>query len=484
MTYNKNIILLFCFSGLLINNVELRLPIKRQIHFAKQLNDQLELSFNEEATNFAIHPPYVSAVLNDPTDPCSTEGFFINIRENGSSIPKESYSLTAMSDHPEVVTPENIIITKFDGSANIKIKPVNIGYANISFVLNRGNQHTSLELNYAVSGEKEMPEKCYWHTGISDASAAIAIDNEFMIVADDEVNALCVYHRYQSGLPVKIFNYDENLDLREKDGENYKEIDCEAGVKSIKYPGRIYWTGSMSNGGKHMNEKPNRSSLFYTNIKGTGDKTEFKCSHNYHGLRNELIKWGDKLGYSLSAAAKEGQSPKQIDGFNIEGIAFAPDKTSLYIAFRAPLVPIKNRKNTLIATIKNFESWFKNGNPTTPPDFAAPIEIDLSGRGISDLINCTNGRYIIIGGKDETHNGAVFLWSGDPLEKPTLIKELSATSKPECAIEIINEAGVLNGIQIISDNGTTIYYKDDQKAKYLQPNFKKFKDEIINIKNL
>ena len=83
----------------------------------------------------------------------------------------------------------------------------------------------------------------------------------------------------------------------------------------------------------------------------------------------------------------QAKTPKAINGYNIEGSVFAPDNTTLYIGFRAPLVPTANRTMAVIAPVLHFESWFNGGAPADTATLGTPIElVNLGGRGIRDMI--------------------------------------------------------------------------------------------------
>ena len=332
---------------------------------------------------------------------------------------------------------------------------------------------------YASSNLADIPENTFWHTGVSDASAVVSLDSDYMVIGDDEVNALLVYHRYQSGLPVAIFNYNNLLELPDAN----KEIDCEVGTRSLKNPERTYWMGSMSNGGKSYKEEPNRNCLFQTNISGTGSNTKFSFQGSYKDLRRQLIKWGNSYGYKLSDAAAGGETSKRIDGFNIEGIVFAPDSNTLYIGFRAPIVPVTNRTKALIAPIQNFESWFNNGHPATDAVIGTPIELNLGGRGIRDFVHLNNGSYIIIAGNsDDILNAALYTWSGGLNDAPVLVNTMDVYSlKIESGLEIDSSGQFTGRLQVISDNGSNVFYNDDVSTKFLTSNFKKFRSDIVNL---
>ena len=356
------------------------------------------------SNNIYVNSAVISGVINDPTDPAWTFGINLDVTENSVNIPAANYTITATTSKAGIVPLTNIVINRFDGYANVKIKPIAAGYSNIKLTLTKGSSTASVTIKYAASDSSVTPKNTYFHTGCSDASAAFAIDDSFMVVGDDEINSLFIYSRYQSGLPVKTYNYGDSLALTDGSTGNYAEIDLESGAKSPKTNNRIYWMSSLGNSGSSNVVKPNINRLFATQHAGLGASVNFKMIGHYDSIRQQLIKWGDAKGYNLTSSSASGHDPKTIDGFNTEGMAFAPDNTTLYIAFRAPLVPTTNRTNALIAPIFNFETWFNNGKPSGSPTFGTPIELNLGGRGIRDIVRLSNGNYIIIAGNSRVYN--------------------------------------------------------------------------------
>ncbi len=233
------------------------------------------LSFAYSAsTTASLNPPYVTGTINDVMDPAKASGIVTDVKDNSVDIPAASYTVTASSSNTAVVPNANVAVTKADGKATIKITPAAVGYADITLTLTKGTFSRTLVINYAASQSPSSAAR--WMTGIADASAAIALDDDYMIIANDESNLLYVYNRSQSGLPVKTYDFNQSNILSLTDGSsgNWKEVDVEAGTKSIATTGKIYWLGSMSNSSS-FNDKPNRNRLFAVTATGTGAATAF-----------------------------------------------------------------------------------------------------------------------------------------------------------------------------------------------------------------
>ncbi|MFW6146122.1 MAG: hypothetical protein ACOC7R_02175 [Planctomycetota bacterium] len=64
----------------------------------------------------------------------------------------------------------------------------------------------------------EPPPRTLTYHGMSDASAAAAVDNKHMLVADDETSSLRLY-RLDGDLPVKTLDLSDWLDTEAEHGE-------------------------------------------------------------------------------------------------------------------------------------------------------------------------------------------------------------------------------------------------------------------------
>lgn len=393
-----------------------------------------------------------------------------------------SLTLTATSSNTTVVPLANIIITGTGASRNVKISPASVGYADIIVTVNDGNKTAFYTIAYATSAASTTPLNTLWHNGSSDASNAVAIDDNYYITGDDELNVLNVYSRSASGLAVQSYDYTANLALPDPSNP---ETDLEAATRSGVNANRIYWLGSMSNGKAPFDNKPNRDRIFATTVTGTGASTSFSFVGYYGSLRANVLTWGDANGYDFTASAAAGVDSKLPNGFAAEGMVFSPDNTTLYIGLRAPLVPTATRTKAVIAPIANFETWFNNGAPLSNPVFGAPIELDLGGRGIRDLIKLSNGTYIIIAGNPAEHplTSALYKWTGNAADSPVMITTpADGILNIEGAMQI-NDGGqlALNKLQVISDGGDQILYNDGIEAKdFTDINLRKFRSDNLN----
>ena len=306
-------------------------------------------------------------------------------------------------------------------------------------------------------------QSTYLHSGSSgNASSAIALDAQYMLVADDEDQTIRLYRRDQDGGVVGSTDFTGNLALTEIDNDTAlpREVDLEA---STRAGSRIYWIGSHSNGSIANGAKirTNRYRLFASDLVGSGTNTTQtfvgynKTLRTFSGglTGGDLVAWGDLNGYDFSAKTVAGVGPEAPGGFNIEGLAMAPNGTTAYIAFRAPL--IGPNLQALIAPLTNIDAVV-----TTPasPTFGAPILLDLGGRGIRSIERNSAGEYLIIAGPPEAGKSfQLYSWTGNAADAPVNLNVDMAALNPEGSFEgIVEVPAPLCGdksIQLLVDNG-------------------------------
>lgn len=433
-------------------------------------------------------PAFLSGVISDPTDPASTQGIDFSLTGN-------NLSLSASSSNQAVVSNANLNLSGAGSSRNLKITPSGIGYTTITLTASNTSSNASYIINYAVSAASGQPATTRFFTGAADASASVAVDANYMLIADDENQALRLYDRANSGLPVSQFDVTANLQLTDIAGGVPREVDIEG---ATRVGNRIYWLGSHSNA-SNGNLRPNRYRLFATDLSGSGSSTTLGYVGRYDNLRTDLINWDTSNShgkgsnyYGLSVSAATGIAPERDDGFNIEGFSLAPSgvaPNTVYIGFRAPIVPTNLRSKALIVPVTNFASLV-SGNPSLgPASFGAPIELDLGGRGIRSL-ECNDQGCLIVGGATAGGgNFRLFTWSGNPANAPVLrdadLTALNSDGSFEGIVELPTGAigtWAAQQVQLAVDNGDTVYYNDAVAAKDLpQANFKKARTERINV---
>ncbi|WZI66393.1 MAG: ExeM/NucH family extracellular endonuclease [Gloeotrichia echinulata IR180] len=429
---------------------------------------------------------YISGVINDPTDPASTIGIEFNVADAETAA--GSLTVTATSSNTGVVTNTNLTITGTGNSRNLKITPTGVGYSDITVTVSDGTLSNSYVIKYAASAAGTNNTR--FLTGTSDASTAIAIDSNYLLVGDDEDQTIRLYDRNNSGLPLASFDFTSSLGL-----SGSTEVDIEA---STKVGNTIYWMGSHSNssGGS---DRPNRERIFATQISGTGANTTLTFQGYYQYLEDDLIAWDNANGHGLGAgylglgaSAANNVVPEQTNGFNIEGLTIAPDGTTAYVGFRAPNEPTSDRTKALIVTVTNFTSILNaSGGTSGSATFGAPILLDLGGRGIRSIERNANNEYIIIAGSSGAAGSApndfrLYTWTGNAADTPVIratdLTALNVGGSFETIVEVPNSLTDSTQFQVLIDNGDNIWYNDGIGSKNLvQDNFQKFRSEIITL---
>ncbi|GAB3890388.1 putative Ig domain-containing protein [Spirosoma agri] len=432
-------------------------------------------------------PGYVSGVANDPTDPASTLGIDFTLADTDSDV--ASLTVTATSNNANAT----LNLSGTGSSRNLKLVPAGIGYSVVTVAVTDGLNTTNYVINYAASAASVTPATTRFHTETSDASTAILVDANYMLVADDENQRLRLYDRQQSGLPVAGFDFTSSLGLTDVSGGVPREVDLEA---SVRQNNRIFWIGSQSNadGG---NARPNRDRVFATDVSGSGAATTLNYVGRYDFLREDIINWDLTNGhgkganyYGLQASATPAVGSKQPSGYNIEGAEFGPDGNTVYIGLRAPQIVPANRTKALIIPVLNLTNLV-SGQAQGSATFGAPIELDLGGRGIREIRKNTANQYIIVAGAAGDAGAApndfrLFTWTGNandaPLERNANLTALSANGSFESIVEVPASLSDNTQIQLLVDNGDAVYYNDGTIAKELtQNNFKKFRSDIVAL---
>ena len=429
-------------------------------------------------------PAYVNGTLGDPTDPAATLGLKFNVA--ASDIDAQELSINATSSNPAVATTE---LSGTGATRTLRIKPQQVGYADITVTVTDGSRSASYVVKYAASQAAGVTDSTRFFSGASNASSAQDVGGGYMLVADDEFNTLNLYPAGASSVALKKFDFTSKLNLT--DAAN-PEMDLEA---SARQGDRIYWLASHGNN-KNGKLRTNRYRLFATDLSGTGEATTLSYVGRYDNLRSDLIAWdkanGSPLG--LEASAAQGVIPEADGGvgFNIEGLAFRPGTTMAYLGFRAPLEPTGSRNTALIVPVTNFADLVTGAAGTA--SFGAPLQLDLGGRGIREMKCNDQGCLILAGPATGGSNFALYSWSGQPGDAAHLRNDLQslAVSADGSFESVVNlpagnpDTDALTGqaLQLLTDNGDSVYYGDGNIAKDLgapATNWQKFRAETVTV---
>ena len=314
------------------------------------------------------------------------------------------------------------------------------------------------------AGQSDLSDKMLKFTCGSDASAAVAIDADTFVVADDENNILKFYKTACKPEPVYSFNLDSFLAVNPKQ----PEADIEG---ATRIGDRIYWITSH---GRNKNGKPraSRYQFFATDINKQGSDISLKpVASSCFDLAHKMVK-DKKLEFlgldkatgfydlDLSKEQRKLLAPKE-QGFNIEGLCGSADGKSLYIGLRNPQYQGKAIVIQLLNPAQVVEKMLA-------PEFGEPILWDFNKRGIRSFeYNPQQKAYFIIAGPAGSNSAfSLYKWSGQINDPPKLLKQtFPADFTPEALIVFDNKPEML----VLSDDGT-IEVDIDSPAQCLNKN--------------
>lgn len=351
--------------------------------------------------------------------------------------------------------------------------------------------------------------------GICDASAAIAIDSDYFLVAHDEAfsedggDTLYLYKNdisAEEGIqPVKKISIRSDLQLPNP------ELDEESDIEgAARFGNRIFWITSHGRNSKGK-IKPNRYRLFATDIDASLPEVDLSFVGFYPNLIQDIQKranWknpkdplgavvrsalssslmlGDDLTDKASSVTEEELTKKQKkairrklapkrDGINIEGLAVGSDGTTLLIGFRNP----KIYENALIIPLLNANALIEGQEERAL--FGDPIILFLQGRGIRsiDYVLELEAFLIVAGSRDDKEypmRPLLFKWSGKTGDDPVKIRKLHQFKggNPEALVFREDPPRV----QILNDEGGRQVNGED--CKKVQRDLRSFTDQTYKI---
>ncbi|KIF78629.1 hypothetical protein QR77_07650 [Streptomyces sp. 150FB] len=400
---------------------------------------------------------YLTGAVDSVGDPTVTA----TVAQSGADPSAITVAATA-SSRTSVARTSDVTVTGTGSTRQVSVAAQGVGYTDLTLTATGvDGRKTTQVVHYAGSAAVQDAAATRYFTGASDSSAAVDVGDGYTVVADDETNQLRLYDSATSGAPVRSWDFTSQAGVS-------IEMDIEAATRTGD---TIYWTGSMGNS-KSGELRPDRAVLYTTTVTGSGADTQLSFGGSYHGLRADLIAWDkandDRFGFADGAA--EGNIPKQIDGFNAEGLEFAPGSTTTaYLGFRAPLVPPKNGGKALMVPVTNIDKVVKGSHAT----FGTPITMDLGGLSIRDMRKNADNQYLIIAGtwsaEDNSEPYALYRWDGVPAHAPTLLRSLPTADAGawESVISVPDLSLPDAQVRLVTDDGAAVLYGDDTASKDL-----------------
>lgn len=308
-------------------------------------------------------------------------------------------------------------------------------------------------VSFALSNRQATGTLVY--RGASDASAAVVIDKDMFIVADDENNILRVYKTSQGGLPLSSFNMAEFLSIEPE----YPEADIE-GAAIIGQ--RIYWITSHGRN-KDGKMRPNRYRFFATTVKvengnvtitpvGTPCKTLIHSLVKAENMRHLRLYRATRFDATeLTKKERKKLAPKE-EGLNIEGLCASADGRTIYIGFRnpRPVDRVTSHKKALVVPLNNPKQVIED---CEAPIFGDPMSWDLDGLGTRSMeYSHFHKEYFIIAGSfDESPKFALYRWSGKKERPPVLMRQFAQSNfSPEALVTFKDS----DKLFMLSDDGS------------------------------
>lgn len=266
------------------------------------------------------------------------------------------------------------------------------------------------------------------YAGSCDASAAASLSEDLFVVGNDEDNTLQTYRR---GHPLPI----SSLPLSDFLGTGPHEADIEG---AARLGSRIYWIASHSRNSKGAVQR-SRHRLFATDILEGQPPALKPAGRPYVRLLADLVNTEALKPLGLEAATH--LAAEADGGLNIEGLAATPEG-GLLIGFRNPL----RARRALVVPLQNPDEVVEGQRAR----LGAAIELDLGGRGIRSIELIGSAYLIVAGPTADQGSFALYRWSGEGTQAPTLVADLTSSgTRPEALMALPQSAQV----QLLSDDG-------------------------------
>lgn len=270
--------------------------------------------------------------------------------------------------------------------------------------------------------------------GCCDGSAAVALDNQHYLVANDETSVLRVYHRNRDHAPLLTFDVRKFLDLKKKDAES--DIEGMTRIGSIVY---VIASHARDKDGDKRKERRQLFGLEYTLVNGSPHITPL--GEPYTKLIKDLDESSQLKALDLQAAA--GRSGDDQDGFNIEGLSSTTDR-ALLIGLRSPFFKGK----TILLRLDNPREILFGARANLRP----ATHLIMGGMGIRAMERFETTYLLASEVKmGKTSYPQLFRWDGNSIRPERISIQLPQNLNPE-SILIFPDTG-LTELHLLSDDG-------------------------------
>ncbi len=314
---------------------------------------------------------------------------------------------------------------------------------------------TSTNMNESEWSTLESARTFGFYRYIADASAAVALDANLVIVGGDEEDFLRVYRWDDPGsAPVLDIDLVAYLNIEPL----HPEMDIEG---ATWFGDRIFWITSHGRSRNGVYQY-SRYQFYATTVTVDGPYINFRFDGNYIDLVDDLIEYdsvydlglADAIGVSgehIDANTISDLAPK-VDGLNIEGLCTTAEGDSIFIAFRNPRPEVDGDKHALIIGLRNPEQVVLFG---AKAQFDPPILLDLDGFGIRSIeYSQSMGAYLIMAGSHKA--GA-----DEPVQILYCYDDSTGALDKICKFPVITPEAMFqfpqsSDIQLLSDDGVLL----------------------------
>jgi len=343
----------------------------------------------------------------------------------------------------------------------------------LSFQTKTRDTSSRLNETQASSTETVRTDGLFYKS--ADASAAMALDGERFIMADDELgdDDEIYLQVYYWDMPGSDPNVETDISSELTLNVNHPEPDIEG---ATWFNGRIFWI--TSHGRNRFGDYwSSRYNFFATTVATDGTVT---VDGVYTDLTDALILYDatHNLGLEAAIGTLDPAVPiphlaPKVDGLNIEGLCSTADGTKMFIGFRNP----RPNGMALIIPLANPEAVVLSG---AAPILEDPILIDLDGLGIRSIEYSTSlGEYLLVAGSHQGGNNAPvqYLYKYDF----TVHDKDKLATCTDITPEAIFQFPGADEINLLSDDGTRLIDIDGELLinKYLPREQRRYRTRTI-----
>lgn len=291
-------------------------------------------------------------------------------------------------------------------------------------------------------------------TGACDASAAVALNRDLFVVANDEDNILRVYSRARPGPPVAQFDLTAFL----RPQKRMDESDLEG---AARIGDRIYWISSHGRNAKGK-ERETRHRFFATTATVSDGVAQLRPTGSfYSALLDDML--GDARLHQFNLRQAAELAPKTPGALNIEGLT-STREGHLLIGFRNPVPQGK----ALVLPLLNPADLIAGKRA----QFGEAMTLDLGGYGIRSLASLRDRYFIIAGAAGAGGESRLYEWLPGQTPKRVPAPEIQGLN-PE-AVSFYGPGESESELLVVSDDGTTRVANQECK-KVKNPNLRKFR---------